>query len=123
MAASLSRLDILTNTLLWRHMAPTAPDTLPCYPFGDSDPFVISPHYLPHVYFAGGGGSYGSRWVPGTGGAAGSGVRVVSVPDFSSTGTAVLVDLTSPTLQTQALVFSVPSSGGGGGGGGAAMAE
>lgn len=32
-------------------MAPTAPDTLMCYPLNEEDPFVISE--LPHVFFAG----------------------------------------------------------------------
>lgn len=36
-----SPIDVLTNTLYWRHMAPTAPDTLSCYPFSELDPFVI----------------------------------------------------------------------------------
>jgi DNA polymerase delta subunit 2 len=42
---------LLEDTLRWRHMAPTAPDTLPCYPFCDSDPFVLEE--CPHVYFCG----------------------------------------------------------------------
>jgi DNA polymerase delta subunit 2 len=39
------------NTLEWRHMAPTAPDTLACHPYYEVDPFVIEE--CPHVYFAG----------------------------------------------------------------------
>ena len=35
--ASLNPLDILHNCLLWRHMAPTAPDTLGCYPFYEGE--------------------------------------------------------------------------------------
>lgn len=54
------------RTLEWRHIAPTAPDTL-CkltlsqasssssrpgiYPFPDADPFII--HHRPHVYVIG----------------------------------------------------------------------
>ena len=30
-----------------------APDTLPAYPFQDTDPFLIQPETLPHIYFAG----------------------------------------------------------------------
>jgi DNA polymerase delta subunit 2 len=37
-ATASPELDALTNTLLWRHMAPTAPDTLTCYPFYEVDP-------------------------------------------------------------------------------------
>lgn len=42
-------LTLLEDTLAWRHMAPTAPDTLPCYPFCHNDPFIIKE--TPHVYF------------------------------------------------------------------------
>src|SRR5690606_6894879 len=41
----------LENTLRWGHLAPTAPDTLACYPFYYEDPFVIE--QCPHVFFAG----------------------------------------------------------------------
>lgn len=42
-------LECMKNTLKWSHLAPTCPDTLPCYPYYDQDPFVISE--CPHVYF------------------------------------------------------------------------
>lgn len=44
-------LEALENCLMWGHVAPTAPDTLGCYPFYESDPFVIE--NCPHVMFAG----------------------------------------------------------------------
>ena len=47
----------------WRHVAPTAPDTLGCYSFDDSDPFVIEK--CPHVYFAGNQDTFASRLVEG----------------------------------------------------------
>lgn len=116
----LSPVDLLTNTLLWRHAAPTCPDTLPGYPSPDADPFVIAgggasggSAKLPHFYAAGGCAAFGSRWVAdpaGAGaGAAGAtqGVRVVAVPAFCYTGTAVLVDLRSPTLEAQPVCFGV----------------
>lgn len=31
----------LEETLEWRHMAPTAPETLGCYPFVTEDPFIV----------------------------------------------------------------------------------
>lgn len=43
-------IECLKNSLVWSHIAPTCPDTLPCYPYSDSDPFIIS--QCPHVYFA-----------------------------------------------------------------------
>lgn len=35
-------LAILEATLKWQHLAPTAPDTLACFPFKQRDPFVLS---------------------------------------------------------------------------------
>ncbi|KAF9578074.1 hypothetical protein BGW38_006335, partial [Lunasporangiospora selenospora] len=45
------RLDMAVQTLKWRHVAPTAPDTLWCYPFKDKDPFIME--RTPHIYFIG----------------------------------------------------------------------
>lgn len=42
-------IECMKNTLKWSHIAPTCPDTLPCYPYFDQDPFIIS--QCPHVYF------------------------------------------------------------------------
>ncbi len=50
-AAAQGTLKLMEGTLQWRHLAPTAPDTLPCYPFCDTDPFVLDA--CPHVYFVG----------------------------------------------------------------------
>lgn len=44
-------IEALENCLRWGHVAPTAPDTLGCYPFYENDPFVIE--NCPHVMFAG----------------------------------------------------------------------
>lgn len=43
-------IEAMKNTLMWSHVAPTCPDTLPCYPYFDEDPFIIS--QCPHVYFS-----------------------------------------------------------------------
>lgn len=117
---ALSPLDLLHNTLLWRHLAPTAPDTLPCYPFQETDPFVLDDAALPHLLFTGNARSYGSRLVADAAGAVR--VRLVAVPAFWATGTAVLVNLRSPTLETQPVVFSLPAAGGGSGSSAAAAA-
>lgn len=42
-------IQCMKNSLKWSHIAPTCPDTLPCYPYSNSDPFIIS--RCPHVYF------------------------------------------------------------------------
>ena len=44
-------LDWLERTLIWRHFAPTAPDTLPAYPYFGTDPFVM--RECPDIYFVG----------------------------------------------------------------------
>lgn len=81
-----------------RHIAPTAPDTLPCFPFHMSDPFVLSE--CPHVFFAGNQPRYASRLAKGPDGQR---VRLIAVPDFSRTRTAVLLNLR--TLRCHPLCF------------------
>lgn len=87
-------LHVLASTLSWRHMAPTAPDTLGCYPFYDTDPFVLEES--PHVYFAGNQPEFATRME--------GGVRIISVPEFATTRTAVLVDLA--TLEAEPITFA-----------------
>lgn len=43
-------IECMKNSLKWSHIAPTCPDTLPCYPYFNTDPFIISK--CPHAYFA-----------------------------------------------------------------------
>ena len=52
-------LDAMEKTLEWRHMCPTAPDTLGCYPYENEDPFIFD--CCPDIYFAGNCDSYGDR--------------------------------------------------------------
>ena len=82
------RTEILERLLRWRHLIPTAPDTLAAYPYHDADPFILQA--TPHVLFAGGQPAFGTRLVQEEGGPA---VRVVAVPNFSTTGCLVLVNL------------------------------
>nr|XP_022333018.1 DNA polymerase delta subunit 2-like [Crassostrea virginica] len=93
--------DILENILHWGHLAPTAPDTLGCYPFYKEDPFIIKD--CPHVLFAGNMTMFGSKVYKGS---AGQEVRVVSIPRFSQTSTAVVVNL--KTLECNPMQFSAP---------------
>ena len=58
-----ARLDLLAKTLSWRHLAPTAPDTLTCYPFSDDDPFVLQ--QCPHILFAGNQQQFETRLLEG----------------------------------------------------------
>ncbi|KAF9368649.1 hypothetical protein CPB97_004403 [Podila verticillata] len=82
------RLDMAVKTLAWRHMAPTAPDTLWCYPFKDRDPFIMTK--TPHIYFIGNQDKFASQLVTGK---QGQRTRVVTLPSFASTGTIALVNL------------------------------
>jgi len=75
--------------LRWSHMAPTAPDTLGCYPFHMRDPFVINES--PHVFFSGNCESFETSFVTGP---SDQRTRVVCLPQFSTTGVAALVSLT-----------------------------
>ncbi|XP_060802500.1 DNA polymerase delta subunit 2 [Amyelois transitella] len=81
-------LDIMRNTLEWRHMAPTCPDTVPCTPCVDTDPFVIES--CPAIYFSGNSDEFATDIYEGN---SGQRVRLVSVPDFCSTKTAAIVNL------------------------------
>jgi DNA polymerase II small subunit/DNA polymerase delta subunit B len=57
------RLDIMEALLRWRHLAPTAPDTLPAIPLSEADPFILTAS--PAVFFVGCQPSYGTRLVTG----------------------------------------------------------
>uniref|UniRef100_A0A8D0HR76 DNA polymerase delta subunit 2 n=1 Tax=Sphenodon punctatus TaxID=8508 RepID=A0A8D0HR76_SPHPU len=87
-------LDILEWTLRVGHISPTAPDTLGCYPFYKTDPFIFSD--CPHVYFCGNAPLFKSKVVKGENGQK---VLLITVPDFSTTQTACLVNLRNLTCQ------------------------
>lgn len=92
------KLDFMERTLRWRHLAPTAPNTLGCYPYTDRDPFFIES--CPHVYFVGNQDKYDTRVIKGSEGQL---VRLVCVPKFSETGVAVMLNLRD--LECHALSF------------------
>lgn len=58
------KLELLEKTLLWRHLVPTAPDSIACMAFAATDPFVITES--PHIYFSGNADSYQTKQVAGT---------------------------------------------------------
>jgi len=80
----------LRKTLEWRHVAPTAPDTLGCYPFLERDPFVMET--TPDLYFAGNCEKFEQCWVPNPHDSR-KGTLCVTVPEFSKSHAAVLVNL------------------------------
>jgi len=87
--AATTRLDLAEATLKWRHIAPTAPDTLWCHPFFTTDPFIISE--TPDIYAIGCQPRFATRLVKD--GKRRS--RVILVPSFAQTGVLVLVGLKS----------------------------
>ncbi|XP_046424565.1 DNA polymerase delta subunit 2 [Neodiprion fabricii] len=96
--SNVSPLVWLERTLSWRHYCPTAPDTLSSYPYYEKDPFIIEE--CPDIYFAGNMEKYESSLWKGEDGQT---VRLICVPRFCDSGTAVLVDL--DTLDAQAISF------------------
>ena len=104
------RLTVAARTLDWRHMAPTAPDTLWCHPYPTEDPFIFAS--TPHIYIIGNQPSFATTLVTSTlpmdsndaessssrkrssdGRMAGKQVkcRVILLPKFSESATLVLV--------------------------------
>ncbi|KAK9880463.1 hypothetical protein WA026_011709 [Henosepilachna vigintioctopunctata] len=81
-------LDALENCVKWGHLAPTAPDTLGCFPFYDNDPFIFDD--CPHVLFAGNQDSFGTKIVEGP---KGQKVCLVSIPELATTHQACLLNL------------------------------
>lgn len=112
-------LNILENLVRGRHLAPTCPDTLGCYPFVDSDPFVLDE--TPHVLFVGNQREFGTRMmsvasndpdvdisaVDGKELKHGNFVRLISVPCFARTGQVVFLDLSS--LECSVHEFALPA--------------
>ncbi|XP_058791528.1 DNA polymerase delta subunit 2-like [Phymastichus coffea] len=86
----------LEKTLEWMHFAPTAPDTLAEYPFDQSDSLVMNVH--PNIYFAGNMEKFETKLLQGINGKGdyeGQPIRLICIPKFATTQTAVLVDLES----------------------------
>ncbi|EME39108.1 hypothetical protein DOTSEDRAFT_159262 [Dothistroma septosporum NZE10] len=94
------RLEMMESMLRWRLTAPTAPDTLPCFPFQDGDKFVLKES--PHVYFVGNQPKFETSEIEGPHGET---VRLVAVPSFRKTGQVVLIDL--ETLVPEVITIEV----------------
>jgi DNA polymerase delta subunit 2 len=90
-------LDLAEKTLQWRHFAPTAPDTLPCFPYASEDPFIFS--QTPHLYFIGNQREFGYRHIE-VGGQKGV---VVLIPVYSLSRSVVLMNLR--TLELKCVVL------------------
>lgn len=95
-----ARLDMMEAMMRWRLMAPTAPDTLWCYPFQDADQFVLKE--CPHVFVVGNQPRFGTRVIEGH---LGQKCRLVMLPKFRDSGKLVLLD--SETLEVEVVKFAV----------------
>ncbi|XP_037039978.1 DNA polymerase delta subunit 2 isoform X2 [Bradysia coprophila] len=95
-------LEALKVSLVWSHLAPTSPDTLPCYPYYQKDPFIIDE--CPHVYFAGNMNEFKTDLYQG---ANGQRTRLVCIPAFSKTQAVAVVNLR--TLACKSLSFRLSS--------------
>ena len=94
------RLEVMEALLRWRCGAPTAPDTLWCYPFQERDQFVIE--QCPHVFFVGNQPRFDTTTIEGPNGQQ---VRLIAIPRFSETGELVLID--AETLEPEIIHFDV----------------
>lgn len=94
-----TRLSIAESTLRWRHVAPTAPDTLWCHPYFTTDPFILTE--TPDIYAIGCQPRFSTRLVKQNS----RECRIILVPGFAETGVLVLVSL--KTLDTRIFKFSV----------------
>ncbi|KAI0083974.1 DNA polymerase alpha/epsilon subunit B-domain-containing protein [Irpex rosettiformis] len=114
-----SPLSIAEATLKWRHLAPTAPDTLWCHPFLHHEPFVLTE--TPDLYIVGNMDKFKTKLVvedeDGDGSERSEGgrkrCRVVLVPKFSESGVVVLVNLRTLKVRTVCLAVQGMSAGGG----------
>lgn len=97
----LSSLQALEQTLLCSHLAPTAPDSLNCFPYYDNDPFVMEE--CPHIYFAGNCSKFETKLIEKNESGGSSKCRLICVPSFAETGEVVLVNL--DTLDCECVSF------------------
>lgn len=86
----MSPLQWLEKTLIWRHLCPTGPDTLPSYPYNEKDLFIIK--QCPDIYFTGNANKYETKLFKGEENQV---VRLVCIPQFSTSHAAVIIDLES----------------------------
>ncbi|KAI8372381.1 DNA polymerase alpha/epsilon subunit B-domain-containing protein [Choanephora cucurbitarum] len=97
------RLKMAEKCMYWRHMAPSAPDTLWIYPFESRDPFIIE--HCPHVYFVGNQPHFEDSLLQGKDIDHLQNTRVVLIPSFAETGIVVLINLN--TLECSAVHIGI----------------
>lgn len=117
----ITRMTLAEATLRWRHLAPTAPDTLWCHPYFARDPFVIP--QTPDIYVVGNQPAFATKLVSEDGQLDAEDededgrpkrCRIVLVPNFNQTGVLALVNMR--TLDVRRVQFAVQGMSTGGGG-------
>jgi DNA polymerase delta subunit 2 len=73
--------------ITWRHLAPTAPDDLLAVASSDKDYLVLEDGDIPHVFVSGLADEFEDSTI--------FGVRVISIPQFNLTHSAVFLDLST----------------------------
>ena len=98
--SGLDALEVIANS---RYLAPTAPDTLACYPFTMKDPLIITDDEsgFAHVLFAGNQMSTDSKLI------ADGKVRLASVADFSVSQSVLLIDVNNIS-NVRVIEFDMP---------------
>ena len=93
----------LQNLLRWRHIVPIAPDLIPCHPFTDRDPFLLSKS--PRILASGGAEAFQSLlWEHPHESTSDQPILLLTIPSFEKTAQIVFVELSS--LQTKTLTIS-----------------
>ncbi|KAH9637149.1 hypothetical protein HF086_016171 [Spodoptera exigua] len=92
-------LEVMKKTLLWRNIAPTCPDTIPCTPCTETDPFII--YNCPAIYFCGNCPEFATDLYEGENGQR---TRLVCVPNFCDSMTVALINLAN--LECYSMKFS-----------------
>lgn len=87
-------LKIMKSTINWQNIAPTAPDTLYCYPFENNDPFTLTDE-TPKVYFIGNQNEF-KREISGDS-------LLLTIPKFKQSGQLIL--LNTNDLSTEIITF------------------
>jgi len=87
-------ITLMLETLRFQHLAPTAPDTLGCFPYYKSDPFIID--HCPHIYFCGNQDKFAFSIEEGS---SGQKILLLSIPEFVKTSSVVIVNLKTYHVQ------------------------
>lgn len=89
-------LELLVKSM---HLCPSAPDTLPCYPFAQEDPFCLplEGDELPNIIVSGPHANCSTKKLDDT-------LVYATVSEFATTGKVLLIEI--PTLETKVLEFA-----------------